>query len=150
MFGRQRERSRKARSDEELASVMQSIRDHNPDTSADSVLASIWGMSDPNARNQALGFHNAMNQPPVEHKTYKGADGFNYWLTGPQANQRVNPDVMQTPDAPTFGNLRLGDQVWTGVEGSDEWTERLGQNWTLTGDVPAPGTGPGSERYNLR
>ena len=33
---------------------------------------------------------------PIAHKTYKGADGYTYWLTGPYANQRVNPNIERT------------------------------------------------------
>ena len=37
-----------------------------------------------------------------EPKTIKGRDGFNYWLSGPQAGQRVLPGVEPPPEGPRY------------------------------------------------
>ena len=36
---------------------------------------------------------NVVANTETSNKTYRGADGYNYWLTGPNANERVNPNI---------------------------------------------------------
>jgi hypothetical protein len=47
----------------------------------------------------------------AQPKIYKAADGYNYWQTGPNANQRVNPGVVAKPDSSRYKpiNNRLFD-----------------------------------------
>ena len=40
--------------------------------------------------------------PEREPKTIKGRDGFNYWMSGPQAGQRVLPEVEAPPEGPEY------------------------------------------------
>ena len=74
---------------------------------------SRWAASqgyDPNAPDWAMQkMFDQRFQKPDEPKMVKGADGFNYWITGPKSGQRVLPGIEMPdagPDVEGEGKLR--------------------------------------------
>ena len=43
-----------------------------------------------------------LRTPEPEHKTIRGLDGANYWLSGPNAGKRVLPGVEASPEGPRY------------------------------------------------
>lgn len=86
---------------------------------------------------------------PDEGKVIRGADGYNYWSTGPQAGQRVLPNTQKSPPKAPIGmtyvdpsNPEAGVKA---IPGYLENRKEIAQAGATTVNMPAQETAYGKE-----